>query len=75
MRTYRHNKTGNLYVAFGHAETFDKAIDCTNSRDGVKVVIYHAEDNNWQLFVREREEFLEKFTFVRDESPTQEYRT
>ncbi len=56
MEKYRHNKTGNEYH-----KLYD-AIDCTNSRDGVKVVVYVNKD--LQVFVREASEFYQKFTRI-----------
>lgn len=48
----RHKKTGKIYSIMSHA------IDCTNSRDGEKVVIY---TDGKKVFVREIAEFNEKF--------------
>jgi hypothetical protein len=53
---YRHNKTGKLYFLIGNAT------DCTNSRDGTEVVIYFQVGNISRTFVREKSEFLQKFT-------------
>lgn len=52
---YRNIKNGNVYVfvSFG--------IDCTNERDGTKVVIYYPESNTDFLCVREENEFFIKF--------------
>lgn len=54
---YKNNKTGDIY------SLWDEAIDCTNSRDGTKVIIYYKEDDDSIVFVREAKEFYEKFTF------------
>lgn len=43
-----------------------EGIDCTNERDGLKVVIYLALDVEDKIFVREKSEFLEKFKEVED---------
>lgn len=51
---YIHNKTGNIYIMDS------EAIDATNSRDGQIVVIYR--NNKGEIFVREKNEFLQKFT-------------
>lgn len=56
MDTYKHNKTSNLYF-----KLFD-AIDATNSRDGNDVVVY--ANTQGQVFVRDKEEFLQKFTKI-----------
>jgi hypothetical protein len=62
---YRHNKTGNLYQFLGIA------IDCTNSRNGTRVVFYVREPvedlTNTKIFVREESEFFEKFAKVESE--------
>jgi hypothetical protein len=39
----------------------DQAIDCTNDRDGLEVVIYTTKTAPGKFFVREKKEFLEKF--------------
>lgn len=52
---WRNNKTKRLYRVFGVAG------DCSEGRDGVLVVLYGDEDIE---FVRERNEFLAKFTRV-----------
>lgn len=56
MEAYKHNKTGNLYF-----KLFD-AIDATNSRDGNDVAVY--SNTQGQVFVRDKEEFLQKFTKI-----------
>lgn len=50
---WTHNKTGNAY------QKLFEAIDCTNERDGINVVVYYRDG---KFFVREKQEFLEKFT-------------
>lgn len=39
-----------------------EAIDCTNERDGLEVVVYICKEVPGKLFVREKNEFLSKFT-------------
>lgn len=39
-----------------------EAIDCTNERDGLIVVVYIYKEAEGKLFVREKEEFLTKFS-------------
>lgn len=56
MEHYRHNKTGNMYTMIS------EAIDATNSRDGQVVVIY--QNKKGEFFVREKSEFLQKFTKI-----------
>jgi len=41
--------------------TLTEAVDCTNERDGLNVVVY---TNNKMNFVREKTEFLEKFEII-----------
>lgn len=57
-RPYRHKKTGHRYWFIC------QGIDCTNSRDGVKVALYQSERRNAAIFVRELSEFLDKFEEV-----------
>lgn len=56
----KHLKTGNIYRILGIGT------DCTNSRDGVKTVIYISVSNPLQIFVREFEEFMKKFEYIQD---------
>ena len=49
----KHKKTGNIYE-----RAVGTVIDCTNSRDGTKCVLYMRDG---KLFVREEVEFNEKF--------------
>lgn len=51
---WKNKKTGKRYVIV------DTAIDKTNERSGLKVIIYRHEDGNG-IFVRELNEFYEKF--------------
>ena len=55
LKIYRalHKKTGNIYNVIR-----DDVIDCTNSRDGTRVVLY---TNGVQVFARDYFEFLDKF--------------
>lgn len=39
-----------------------EALDCTNERDGLEVVVYICKEIPEKLFVREKSEFLNKFT-------------
>lgn len=43
-----------------------EALDCTNQRDGLVVVVYRSYENPEMLFVREKEEFLQKFTNLQE---------
>ncbi|WP_278571487.1 hypothetical protein [Fusobacterium ulcerans] len=48
------NKNGREYQAV------NEAIDCTNERDGLIVVVYICKEAEGKLFVREKSEFLKK---------------
>lgn len=52
---YRNKKNGKLYVLLA------KAVDCTNERDGLPVVVYCPQDDPAFVSVREEREFLAKF--------------
>ncbi|WP_243439778.1 hypothetical protein [Fundidesulfovibrio soli] len=52
---YRNKKNGKLYVLLS------KAVDCTNERDGLPVVVYCPRDDPAFVSVREEREFLAKF--------------
>ena len=54
-KVFKHKKTGNLYVCLG------EAIDCTNIRDGLPVVVYRSLIDNTKTFVRDKIEFDAKF--------------
>ena len=43
-------------------QVIDEAIDCTNERDGLIVVVYICKEAKGKLFVREKNEFLKKFS-------------
>ena len=55
---WRNNKNLNIYKILYHAT------DCTNSRDGTKMVVYCPIDRLEQVFVRDEAEFMVKFTKV-----------
>lgn len=57
MKQYRNKKNGNIYLVI----TLD-GIDCTNERDGLRVVIY---TNGELYFTREYSEFMAKFEAVK----------
>ena len=52
---YRNIKTGNTYTVL------EIAIDATNDRKGQRVVIYYPDNYLNIIFVREENEFREKF--------------
>ena len=63
--TYRHKKTGTLYLAFN-----TPIEDCTNSRAGTQCILYSTLDAS-RVFVREIHEFKDKFQFVHAGTPTE----
>ena len=54
-RIYRHKKTGKLYVVLNM-----EVINCTNANDDQIMVAYKNKEFK-DLFVREKNEFLERF--------------
>jgi len=52
------NKTGKRY------RWLAAATDCTNSRDGLPVVVYCPDNNEHTIYVREQSEFESKFTEI-----------
>lgn len=58
MNTWRNKKNGKLYRLLHHA------VDCTNARDGLAVVVYCPEENPDLISVREKSEFEAKFDKV-----------
>lgn len=52
---FRHKKTGYIYSLLCYAR------DCTNSRNGTGVVVYCTQDDENTVFVREEQEFFQKF--------------
>lgn len=58
--TYQHIKSGNLYEVLHMG-----VINATNTITAdFEMVLYKPKDNDNHLFVRERNEFLEKFKLV-----------
>lgn len=55
---FRNKKNGKLYVKHG------ELIDCTNARDGTRVVAYSLMDEPSARFVRDIDEFELKFEKV-----------
>ena len=53
--TWINNKTGHEYTVLA------TGTDCTNSRDGLAVVVYHPKWNPTEIYVREEDEFMVKF--------------
>jgi hypothetical protein len=54
-KKYRNKKNGKIYIVLG------EVIDCTNERDGTICVLYN---DGQKLFVKEKNEFFEKFEVV-----------
>jgi hypothetical protein len=57
---YRNIKTGNIYRHLAIA------VDATNERDGLLVVVYCPDDDEHTIYVREQEEFYTKFEIIND---------
>lgn len=63
MRLVRHLKSGRIYRVLYD----ENVVDCTNSRDGLPVVVYTrhppmcAKAPCPKVFVREKAEFLQKY--------------
>lgn len=55
MIPYIHKKTGKRYLLLAHA------VECTNSVNGMPVVVYCPDDDHHTIFVRDTEEFEAKF--------------
>jgi len=55
---FKHLKTGKIYEVY-HKEV----INCTNSNDNQKLVLY---TNGKDIFVRDLEEFCNKFELIED---------
>ena len=58
MTIYKNNKNGKLYCYL------NIVINCTNDYDGQVMILYERED---MQFVREFNEFHDKFTLVSDD--------
>jgi len=59
-KIYIHKKTGNLYKLIG------TALDCTNSTEGRRLVLYTRADIKSTTYARELNEFLNKFEHRKD---------
>lgn len=57
---WKNKKNGEVY------EILQKALDCTNARDGEQVFIYQMVEKRDLYFVREQKEFLKKFEKVEE---------
>lgn len=55
---FKNKKTGNIYRLLAHA------IDSTNQRDGLTVIVYCPDDNEHSVFVREEKEFFYNFEIL-----------
>lgn len=59
-----HNKTGNVYFRITPCSgAYDTALNCTNAVDPQEVVLY-TDSLKTRLFVREKQEFLDRFTYA-----------
>lgn len=64
MRAIRHKKTGKIYYLLN-----DEVICATNEHSGQRNVLYVGKErttNEWTFFVREFNEFFERFEFTTD---------
>jgi hypothetical protein len=57
-KVFVNKKNGN------HYKILHEARDCTNSRDGARILVYCPINDNSQVFVRDEAEFYEKFIEV-----------
>ena len=55
-KLFKHLKTGNIYEMLR-----DDVINCTNANDDQIMVMYKREDLPDLIFVREKNEFYQKF--------------
>ena len=55
---WKHNKTGNIYTVL-----HPQAIECTNGREDIDYTVY---TNGDKVFVRQTNEFYQKFTEMKD---------
>ncbi len=58
-KTCIHDKTDNLYVIIN-----DNIINSTNNSDGEVMVLYKRLDDSGDWYVREKSEFINKFTLT-----------
>ena len=60
LSIWKHKKTGNLYVVL-----YAKAVECTNGREDIDYTVYTSlDDVNGKIFVRQTNEFYQKFERV-----------
>lgn len=57
----RHIKTGKKYIFT------NVVIDATNCRNGAEMCLYHSDELSPKSFVRDLEEFIDKFEEWKDE--------
>lgn len=62
MTYYKNKKTGKTYMLLAHA------IDSTNERNGLPVIIYCPDDDGNTVYVMEASEFMEGFELINKES-------
>lgn len=60
MKKFKHLKTGNPYEVIR-----EDVINCTNANDHQIMVLYKRSDCPELIFVREKEEFYQKFEEVK----------
>ncbi len=59
-KPFKHLKTGNIYYVIR-----DDVINCTNANDDQIMVMYRRDDLPDKVFVREKNEFFQKFEEIR----------
>ena len=59
-KKYKHLKTGNIYEVIR-----DDVLNCTNANDEQIMVLYKNEQSPELFFVREKNEFLQKFELIK----------
>ena len=62
MTYYKNKKSGKTYILLAYA------IDSTNERNGLPVIIYCPDDNEHSIYVKEESEFMEKFELIKKEA-------
>ena len=62
MTYWKNKKTGDIHILLAYA------IDTTNERNGLPVIIYCPDDDGNIVYVMEASEFMEGFELINKES-------
>ena len=62
MTYWINKKTGDIHILLAYA------IDTTNERTGLPVIVYCPDDDGNTIYVREESEFMEEFELIKKES-------